>query len=445
LIAAASSSGIRLGLRANLRQFALLVGVNALVGGMVGLERTLLPIMAEQEFHLSAHSAILSFLIAFGSAKALANYVAGRWSDRAGRKRVLVAGWLLTLPVPFMLMYAPSWSWIIVTNILLGLGQGLTWSATVIMKIDLAGPERRGLAMGLNEFAGYLAVALSALLTARIAAVHGLRPNPFLLGVGFAIAGMVLSVVVVRETRQHAALEQRGAGHHVVSAKDVFLRTSWRDRPLRGITQAGLVNNLNDGVAWGLFPLLFAQSGLTLAQIGAIGATYPATWGIAQLVTGGLSDRFGRRTLITAGMILQGIALVAIAAVTQIDPGSRFAAWSAGAVALGVGTAMVYPTLLAAIGDFTQPSWRASAVGVYRLWRDLGYVAGAVIGGLLADAFSVPLATAVVGVLTAASGFWAAVDLMVRPMADPRPSVEPPRSAPSRVREGRAQQSPGRA
>ena len=404
---------IRLGLRENLNQFALLVGVNALVGGMVGLERTLLPIMAEKEYHLSAHSAILSFLIAFGAAKAFANYVAGRVSDRVGRKPVLVIGWVLTLPVPFMLMFAPTWSWIVITNVLLGLGQGLTWSATVLMKIDLVGPERRGLAMGMNEFAGYLAVAVSAFLTARIAEVYGLRPNPFLLGIGFAAAGLLLSVVVVRETKDHADFEQRVASvpHDFVSAKDAFFRTTWLDRRLRGVTQAGLVNNLNDGVAWGLLPLLFGQSGLSLGQVGALSAAYPAVWGVSQLATGALSDRIGRKALIAAGMVLQGLALLAIANVPRLGVPSRFGAWMACAVALGIGTAMVYPTLLAAIGDFTRPGWRASAVGVYRLWRDLGYVAGALIGGALADRFGMSTAIAVVGLMTVGSGLWAEVEL----------------------------------
>lgn len=410
---AATHTEIRLGLRENLNQFALLVGVNALVGGMVGLERTLLPIMAEKEYHLSAHSAILSFLIAFGAAKAFANYMAGRMSDRIGRKAVLVIGWVLTLPVPFMLMFAPTWGWIVVTNVLLGLGQGLTWSATVIMKIDLVGPARRGLAMGLNEFAGYVAVAISAFLTARIAEVYGLRPNPFFLGVGFATLGFLLSVVVVRETKHHVTFEQRAANvaEDFVSAKDAFFRTTWQDRPLRGVTQAGLVNNLNDGVAWGLLPLLFTQSGLTLGQVGALSAAYPAVWGISQLVTGALSDRIGRKSLITAGMVVQGLALLAIAEVPQMAVQSRFGTWMACAVALGVGTAMVYPTLLAAIGDFTRPGWRASAVGVYRLWRDLGYVAGALIGGVLADHFGIPAAIAVVGLITVGSGLWAEVEL----------------------------------
>lgn len=407
---AEARTDVTLGLRANLPQFTLLVGVNALVGAMVGLERTLLPIMAEREYHVTAHAALLSFLIAFGSAKAMANYAAGRLSDRIGRKNVLVAGWILTIPVPFLLMFAPTWSWIIATNILLGVGQGLTWSATIIMKIDLVGPERRGLAMGLNEFAGYLAVAVSAFSTARIAEAYGLRPNPFFLGVVFVVLGLSLSLVFVRETQAHVQREQQHSPNDT-PARDVFLRTTWSDRPLRGITQAGLVNNLNDGIAWGLLPLLFAESGLTLGQIGLLGAAYPATWGIVQLGTGALSDRVGRRSLITAGMVVQGVALVAIAAIPWLRPDLRFANWMACAIGLGIGTAMVYPTLLAAIGDFTQPRWRASAVGVYRLWRDAGYVVGAVIGGIVADAFGIVAATAVVGVLTIASGLWASLDL----------------------------------
>ncbi len=397
---------VRLGLRENLGQFLLLVGVNALVGGMVGLERALLPLLAEREFHLSAHAATLSFLVAFGAAKAAANYLAGHLGDRLGRKGVLVGGWILALPVPWLLMAAPTWAWILVANALLGLSQGLTWSTTVIMKIDLVGPRRRGLAMGLNEFAGYVAVAASALLTSRIAQAYGLRPKPFLLGVGFSALGLFLSALAVRETRHHAQLEHRSLGHSEdsPSPREVFWLTTWKNPHLRAVTQAGLVNNLNDGLAWGLLPLLFARAGLGLGQIGALAAAYPAAWGLGQLVTGGLSDRVGRRGLIAWGMALQGLALLGMAAVPQLGEASRFGAWMGGALALGLGTAMVYPTLLAAIGDVTGPAWRGSAVGVYRLWRDLGYVFGALLSGLLADRLGMPAAVAIVGLLTAASG-----------------------------------------
>jgi MFS family permease len=411
----ASAPLVRLGLRENLGQFWLLVGVNALVGGMVGLERSLLPLLGEQTFHLTAHAATLSFLVAFGATKGLANYLAGHLGDRLGRKGILVLGWALALPVPFLLIWAPTWSWILAANVLLGVSQGFTWSTTVIMKIDLVGPARRGLAMGLNEGAGYLAVAVSALLTAQIAESYGLRPAPFYLGVGFAGLGFLLSLLVVRETKHHAEEEQRRSGASPrPAAREVFWSTTWQHPQLRAVTQAGLVNNLNDGLAWGLLPLLFAKGGLGLGQIGVLAATYPAVWGVSQLATGGLSDRLGRRPLIVGGMLLQGIALLAIAFVPGLPAETRFRAWMVAAVVLGVGTAMVYPTLLAAIGDVTQPSWRGSALGVYRLWRDLGYVAGAVLAGRVSDRFGMPTAVATVGLLTAASGLWAQLGLAPR-------------------------------
>lgn len=404
---------LRLGLRENLGQFSLLVGVNALVGGMVGLERTLLPLLGEQTFHLTAHAATLSFLVAFGGAKALANYLAGHLGDRLGRKGILVLGWALAMPVPSLLMWAPTWAWILAANVLLGVSQGFTWSTTVIMKIDLVGPERRGFAMGLNEAAGYGAVALSALATAQIAQAYGLRPQPFYLGIAFAGLGFLLSALAVRETKHHADHEQRQSGEaELPSAREVFWRTTWKHPQLRAVTQAGLVNNLNDGLAWGLLPLLFTKAGLGLGQVGALAATYPAVWGVSQLVTGGLSDRVGRKSLIVGGMLLQGLALVATAFVPGLTLDHRFTAWMGCAVALGLGTAMVYPTLLAAIGDVTGPSWRGSAVGVYRLWRDLGYVAGAILAGLVSDRFGMPAAVVTVGVLTAASGLWAQAALL---------------------------------
>lgn len=406
--ASSPTPSLRLGLRENLGQFSLLVGVNALVGGMVGLERTLLPLLGEQTFRLTAHAATLSFLVAFGSAKALANYLAGHLGDRLGRKGILVLGWALAMPVPFLLMWSPTWGWILAANALLGVSQGLTWSTTVIMKIDLVGPERRGFAMGLNEAAGYGAVALSAFATAQIAQAHGLRPQPFYLGIAFAGLGFLLSGLAVRETKHHADHEQRRSGEtELPSAGEVFWRTTWKHPQLRAVTQAGLVNNLNDGLAWGLLPLLFTKAGLGLGQVGALAATYPAVWGVSQLVTGGLSDRVGRKLLIVGGMLLQGLALVAMAFVPGLTQEHRFRTWMGCAVALGLGTAMVYPTLLAAIGDVTGPSWRGSAVGVYRLWRDLGYVAGAILAGLVSDRFGMPAAVVTVGVLTAASGLWA--------------------------------------
>jgi MFS family permease len=380
--------------------------VNALVGAMIGMERSILPAIAEGEFQLVARTAILSFIVVFGVSKALTNYVAGRWSDRVGRKRVLAAGWLAAAPVPFLLMWAPTWSWILAANLLLGVSQGLTWSTTVIMKIDLAGPKHRGLAMGLNEFAGYLAVALSALLTGHIAATVGLRPQPFLLGVGFVALGAALSVFAVKETLQHVDLEAVRGGDpspQPLSPRAVFARTTLTDPDLSSVSQAGLVNNLNDGMAWGLFPLVFAAAGLSLAQIGALAALYPAVWGLSQLFTGAWSDRVGRKALIVGGMWVQAIGILVIAV------GANFMTFAAGAALLGLGTAMVYPTLLAAISDVAHPSWRASAVGVYRLWRDLGYAIGALLAGFVADRFGLAAALITVAGLTFASGLGVAL------------------------------------
>ncbi|MGE3885483.1 MAG: MFS transporter [Vicinamibacterales bacterium] len=396
------ATAVRLGLRENLAQFALLVVVNAFVGAMVGLERSILPAMAEQEFHLAGRTAILSFIVVFGVAKALTNYGAGRLSDRLGRKHVLVAGWVVAIPVPFLLMWAPSWTWVLVANLLLGTSQGLTWSTTVIMKIDLVGSRQRGLAMGLNEFAGYVAVAASALATGWVAARYGIRPQPFYLGVVFVAVGLALSAILVRETRHHVSHESALLGtlsaDAIPTPGEVFWRTTLFDSNLSSISQAGLVNNLNDGMAWGLFPLVFAAAGMDLVEVGLLAAIYPATWGLAQLVTGGLSDRTGRKPLIVWGMWLQaaGIGVVALAHV--------FAGFVTGAILLGIGTAMVYPTLLAAIGDVAHPSWRASAVGVYRLWRDLGYAIGALLAGVTADAFGLNVAMWVIAALTLGSG-----------------------------------------
>ncbi|MDO8314797.1 MAG: MFS transporter [Rugosibacter sp.] len=399
---------IRLGLRENFGQFSLLVLVNAFVGAMVGLERSILPAIAEQEFHIVARTAILSFIVVFGVTKALTNYFAGRFADRFGRKHVLVAGWLVAIPVPFALMWAPDWNWVVAANMLLGVSQGLTWSTTVIMKIDLVGPKQRGLAMGLNEFSGYFAVAGSALATGWMAARYGLRPEPFYLGVIYVIAGLLLSLFAVRETRHHVAHELRV--HHPatndekkLTQGEIFRRTSLTDRNLSSVSQAGLVNNLNDGMAWGLFPLFFAAAGMTLAQIGILAAIYPAVWGASQIVTGALSDRIGRKWLIVWGMWLQavGIGVTALAA--------DFRGFGLGAVLLGIGTAMVYPTLLATIGDVAHPAWRASAVGVYRLWRDLGYAVGALLAGITADLFGLASALWLVAGLTLLSGIIAAV------------------------------------
>jgi MFS family permease len=388
-----------LGLRANIGQFALLVGVNALVGGMVGQERTLLPLLATDIFGLAGVATILTYLLAFGVTKAGANLLAGWLADRYGRKPVLVAGWLIGLPVPLLLIWAPSWAWVVLANVLLGLNQGMTWSTTVIMKIDLVGPRRRGLAMGLNEAAGYGAVALTALLTGVIAERYGLRPAPFLVGLTYAGLGLAVSALFVRETTGHVATEQAirgGAGRS--SWRQLFTRTSFTEPSLSAACQAGLVNNLNDGMAWGLLPLYYAAAGLSIGEIGLLAAVYPGVWAVAQIATGAWSDRVGRKPLIVAGMLLQAGAIGAIAA------GSTMTVWLLAGIALGLGTALVYPTLLAAVADVAEPAWRGSAVGVYRLWRDLGFAVGAIVAGLVADAAGMANAIWVVAVITAGSG-----------------------------------------
>ena len=397
---------VQLGLLVNWQQFSLLVIVNAFVGGMVGLERAVLPLLAEQEFGLASRTAILSFIVSFGVVKALANLFAGRLSDRIGRKQVLVVGWLFGVPVPLLLMVAPTWDWVVFANVLLGINQGLCWSTTVIMKIDLAGPQRRGLAMGLNEAAGYGAVALAALASGYLAATYALRPQPFYLGLAFALTGLLLSACWVRESHGHAKHEAQrvtapvtsGAAHHHPSFDEVFRLTSWKDRALSSVSQAGLVNNLNDGMAWGLFPLFFAAAQLGVAEIGWLAAIYPGVWGVAQLVTGALSDHYGRKGMIVCGMWTQAVGIWMLLVTDGFWP------WAGAMALLGLGTALVYPTFLAAIADVAHPSWRASAVGVYRLWRDLGYAVGAVTAGLLADLFGLSVAIAAIGLLTFASG-----------------------------------------
>jgi MFS family permease len=367
---------------------------------MVGLERTVIPLIAESEFGLASKSAVLSFLISFGIVKALANLFAGRLSDRWGRKPILIAGWLVGLPVPLILIVAPSWEWVVFANGLLGINQGLCWSTTVIMKIDLVGPKQRGLAMGLNEFAGYVAVSLAALATGYLAAAYGLRPMPFYPGIAFALLGLLFSLFLVEETSPHAQHEARmlPQGSQEMSFARVLRLTSWKDRALFAASQAGMVNNLNDAMMWGLLPLFLAGAGLPLEQVAILAATYPAVWGLAQLFVGALSDRWGRKWMIAGGMSMQamGIWLFVLA--------HGFWPWMAGAVLLGLGTALVYPTLLAAVSDVAHPAWRASAVGVYRLWRDGGYAVGALIAGRLADAFSLNLAIAAIGALTLLSG-----------------------------------------
>jgi MFS family permease len=395
-----------LGLRANLTQFSLLVAVNALVGAMVGQQQNVLPLLAEREFGLTGYTFLLSYVLAFGLAKAAANYLAGAWSDRFGRKPVLVAGWLIALPVPLMLIWAPNWWWVVAANVLLGINQGLTWSTTVIMKIDLAGPHRRGLAMGLNEAAGYGAVAVASLAAGYLAARYGLRPAPFLVGLSYALLGLGLSTLAVRETRDHARLEAANHRHDHpyarLTGRQIFILTTLREPALSSASQAGLVNNLNFGLSWGLFPLLFATAALTADRIGLLFALYPAAWGIGQLATGALSDRYGRKHLITAGMLTQAAALALIATA------DTFPTWASGTLLLGTGTALVYPTLLAVIGDVAHPTWRGQAVGIYRLWRDSGYAAGALLGGITADLWGLRAAIWAAAAITAASGLMVA-------------------------------------
>jgi MFS family permease len=396
---ASAARPIELGLRSNLGQFTLLVVVNALVGGMIGQERTVLPLLAADVFGLTGVASALTFVVAFGLAKAATNLVAGALADRFGRKPVLVAGWLVGLPVPLLIILAPSWAWIVAANVLLGVNQGLTWSTTVIMKIDLVGPARRGLAMGVNEAAGYGTLAITALATGWLATAYGLRPAPFLLGLAYALLGLGASVLLVRETHGHVEHEG-GLVDRLDSPswRDVFRRTSVHERSLSAASQAGLVNNLNDGMAWGLLPLYYASAGLSLGEIGILAAAYPAVWAVGQVGTGALSDRIGRKPLIVTGMLLQAVGIAGIAV------GSGFRIWLGAAAVLGIGTAMVYPTLLATIADVADPAWRGSAIGVYRLWRDLGFAVGALLAGVVADLLGIPAAIMAVAALTAGSG-----------------------------------------
>jgi MFS family permease len=398
--ASISEPRIALGLRENWQQFALLMLINAFVGGMVGLERTLVPLIGSETFHLASTAAITSFIVTFGIVKAVTNLVSGQLADTWGRKKTLILGWAVGLPVPFLIMWAPAWGWIVAANVLLGINQGLSWSMTVIMKVDLVGPRQRGLAVGLNEFAGYLAVGLTAFLTGYLATIYGLRPVPFYLGIGYAVAGLLLSVALVRDTRQHVALERRQHPRveNPLSFGDVFLRTSLTDRNLFAASQAGLVNNLNDGMSWGIFPLFFAAAGLGVERIGILKGVYPAIWGILQVVTGPLSDRWGRKGLIAAGMWVQAAGLFTVAGL------DGFGWWLLGSVLLGLGTAMVYPCLLAAVSDAADPSWRARALSVYRFWRDLGYAIGALTAGLLAAIVGFAWTIAAIGALTFVSG-----------------------------------------
>ena len=385
-----------LGLRANWKQFTLLVIVNAFVGGMVGIERTVLPLLAEVEFGIASHAAALSFIMAFGVSKAVANYFTGRLAGRYGRKALLMTGWILALPVPFVLIYATSWNWVVAANILLGIHQGLAWSSTVVMKMDLVGEKDRGLAMGLNEFAGYLAVAAMAFVTGLLAAEYGPRPVPFQVGIGIAVVGLLLTVLWVKDTRHHVAAESTKSA--VPRLNRVFLETSLTHRTLGSVTQAGLVNNLNDGMLWGLLPVLLLSEGFGQGQIGAIAAVYPAVWGLGQLFTGKLADLVNRRTLLILGMVLQGLSILLL---PWVHAQGAYIALSA---ALGLGTALVYPTFLAVLAAHTHPQQRSEAVGIFRLWRDLGYAIGALMTGLIADRFGITASILAIGAVTVLSG-----------------------------------------
>jgi MFS family permease len=412
-------SGIQLGLRENWRQFALLVIVNAFVGGMVGLERTVVPLIGSEEFKIASTTLVVSFIVSFGVVKAFSNLISGHLADIYGRKHLLIAGWLVGLPVPFMIGWGPTWGWIIAANALLGVNQGFSWSMTVIMKVDLVGPKSRGLAVGLNEFAGYLSVGVTAFLTGYIAQRYGLRPQPFYLGIAYAALGLMVSVLLVRDTRHHVGLE---ASRHAAPAEtlgfwQIFRRASYGDRNLFAASQAGLVNNLNDGMSWGIFPLFFAGFGLSVQRIGILKAVYPMVWGILQTVTGPLSDRWGRKGLIVAGMWVQAAGLFVVAATES------FRWWFVASVLLGIGTAMVYPTLIASVSDASHPSWRARSLSVYRFWRDMGYAIGALSAGIIADLFGAAWAIGAIGGLTFASGALVAV------VMTGRTSLPPPTAA----------------
>jgi MFS family permease len=385
-------SAVQLGLKENWKQFTLLVIINAFVGGMVGLERSILPQIAASEFHIAAKTAILSFIVVFGIVKAITNYFTGALADRIGRKNLLVIGWLFGIPVPVILMFAGNWNWIVAANILLGINQGLTWSSTVVMKIDLVGEKQRGFAMGVNEFAGYLAVAAVAFLTGWIAAAYGLRPYPFYIGIALSITGLLASWLLVRDTRQHVAAATTTS--NVSRLKHLFWDTTWKHGNLGSVTQAGLVNNLNDGMVWGVFPILLSSKGFTLEQIGAVTAIYPAVWGIGQLFTGKMADLFPKKVLLFIGMLSQGIALVLFPfAITMIH-------YVILSVILGLGTALVYPTFLATVAENTHPADRAGSLGVFRLWRDSGYAVGAVLTGVIADTLGINSSILVIGLLT---------------------------------------------
>jgi MFS family permease len=383
---------IKLGLKENWKQFTLLVIINGFVGGMVGLERSILPRIADVEFHIAAKTAILSFIIVFGIVKAITNYYTGALADKFGRKNLLIAGWVIGMPIPLILMFAPSWSWIIAANVLLGINQGLTWSSTVVMKIDLVGDKQRGFAMGLNEFAGYIAVAIVAFLTGWIASEYGIRPYPFYIGIVLVVFGLLASIFLLKDTRHHVALES--TTNTIPRMKNIFRDTTWKDRNLGSVTQAGLINNLNDGMAWGIFPMLLASRGFTIGEIGMVTAIYPAVWGIGQLFTGKMADRFCKKDMLYTGMLLQATALVLLIWATTMF---HFVFLSA---ILGWGTAMVYPTFLATVAENTNPLDRAKSIGIFRLWRDLGYAIGAILTGIIADLVNINAAILFIGFLT---------------------------------------------
>src|SRR5687767_12114858 len=382
----------QLGLKENWKQFTLLVIINAFVGGMIGMERSILPKIAEAEFHIAAKTAILSFIVAFGIVKAVTNYFTGALANRIGRKNLLTIGWLIGIPVPFILMFADNWNWVVAANILLGINQGLTWSSTVVMKIDLVGEKQRGFAMGLNEFAGYLAVAVVAFLTGWVASVYGLRPYPFYIGVGLSLLGFFGSWLLIKDTKHHVAAEITTS--HLSKLKNIFLETTWKNKNLGSVTQAGLINNLNDGMAWGLFPILLATKGFSISQIGIVTAIYPAVWGIGQLFTGKMADYFCKKDLLYIGMFLQGVALVSLLFASSMP---HFVILS---TILGWGTAMVYPTFLATVAENTHPADRANSLGVFRLWRDLGYAIGAILTGIIADTLGINASISAIGLLT---------------------------------------------
>ena len=422
-----TSGGVRLGLRENLAQFSLLVAVNAFVGAMVGLERSTLPLIGEQDFGLGSSAAVLSFIVAFGLAKAFTNLGAGAFAQRLGRRRLLILGWALALPVPLLIAVAPNWGWVVAANALLGVNQGLAWSMTVVMKIDLVGPKRRGLALGLNESAGYGGVAVAAALSGWLASDYAARDVLVAGGAAIALIALLMSVLFVRDTAEHVALEQaRHAGGEVAPPlRNAFGDVTFRDPALRACSQAGFSNNLNDALAWGVLPLFLAANGASASEIGLVAGLYPAVWGAAQIWTGHWSDRAGRKPLIVAGMLVQAAALALLA-----GSGGSVAAAAMAAVSLGIGTALVYPTLIAAISDAVSPVARAPAVGIYRFWRDMGYVAGGLIAGVAADAIDYGGAIALVAALTAASGLWVMLDM---PPARASRQVQPATGATDRA------------